>query len=104
MKNKTETVVSVPRVLLPKKGIDMQKWATIACDQFTSTPAYWEELKAFVGDAPSTLKLTCPEIYLRRDVSGEVVKVQAEMRKYLDENVFDEYEGFVLVERQIKCP
>ncbi len=101
MKNKTETVVSVPRVLLPKKGIDMQKWATIACDQFTSTPAYWEELKAFVGDAPSTLKLTCPEIYLRRDVSGEVVKVQAEMRKYLDENVFDEYEGFVLVERQV---
>lgn len=101
MENNTERVVKVPKILLPKKGIDMEKWATIACDQFTSTPEYWERLVAFVGDSPSTLKLTCPEIYLSRDVSGEVKKVQAEMRKYLDEGIFDEREGFVLVERQV---
>ena len=101
MENKTERVVKVPKILLPKKGIDMEKWATIACDQFTSTPEYWERLVAFVGDSPSTLKLTCPEIYLSRDVSGEVKKVQAEMRKYLDEGIFDEREGFILVERQV---
>ena len=77
MENNTERVVKVPKILLPKKGIDMEKWATIACDQFTSTPEYWERLVAFVGDSPSTLKLTCPEIYLSRDVSGEVKKVQA---------------------------
>lgn len=101
MENNTERAVKVPKILLPKKGIDMEKWATIACDQFTSTPEYWERLVAFVGDSPSTLKLTCPEIYLSRDVSGEVKKVQAEMRKYLDEGIFDEREGFVLVERQV---
>ena len=101
MENNTERVVKVPKILLPKKGIDMEIWATIACDQFTSTPEYWERLVAFVGDSPSTLKLTCPEIYLSRDVSGEVKKVQAEMRKYLDEGIFDEREGFVLVERQV---
>lgn len=101
MENNTERVVKVPKILLPKKGIDMEKWATIACDQFTSTPEYWERLVAFVGDSPSTLKLTCPEIYLSRDVSGEVKKVQADMRKYLDEGIFDEREGFVLVERQV---
>lgn len=101
MENNTERVVRVPKILLPKKGIDMEKWATIACDQFTSTPEYWERLVAFVGDSPSTLKLTCPEIYLSRDVSGEVKKVQAEMRKYLDEGIFGEREGFVLVERQV---
>ena len=101
MENNTERVVKVPKILLPKKSIDMEKWATIACDQFTSTPEYWERLVAFVGDSPSTLKLTCPEIYLSRDVSGEVKKVQAEMRKYLDEGIFDEREGFVLVERQV---
>lgn len=101
MENNTERVVKAPKILLPKKGIDMEKWATIACDQFTSTPEYWERLVAFVGDSPSTLKLTCPEIYLSRDVSGEVKKVQAEMRKYLDEGIFDEREGFVLVERQV---
>lgn len=79
----------------------MEKWATIACDQFTSTPEYWEKLTAFVGDSPSTLKLTCPEIYLKRDIVNEVVKVQAEMKKYLSEGIFEEFEGFVLVEREV---
>ena len=95
-----EKVVSVPKILLPKEGVDMEKWATIACDQFTSTPEYWEKLTAFVGDSPSTLKLTCPEIYLKRDIVNEVVKVQAEMKKYLSEGIFEEFEGFVLVERE----
>lgn len=96
-----EKVVSVPKILLPKEGVDMEKWATIACDQFTSTPEYWEKLTAFVGDSPSTLKLTCPEIYLKRDIVNEVVKVQAEMKKYLSEGIFEEFEGFVLVEREV---
>ena len=96
-----EKVVSVPKILLPKEGVDMEKWATIACDQFTSTPEYWEKLTAFVGDSPSTLKLTCPEIYLKRDIVNEVVKVQAEMKKYLSEDIFEEFEGFVLVEREV---
>lgn len=96
-----EKVVSVPKILLPKEGVDMEKWATIACDQFTSTPEYWEKLTAFVGGSPSTLKLTCPEIYLKRDIVNEVVKVQAEMKKYLSEGIFEEFEGFVLVEREV---
>lgn len=93
-------VVKVPEICLPAKGIDMQKWATIACDQFTSSPKYWDELKSFIGGAPSTLKITCPEIYLSRDVSGEVPKVWEEMNKYLDGGVFEERRGFVLVERE----
>ena len=94
-------VVKVPEICLPVKGVDMQKWATIACDQFTSSPKYWEELTSFVGDAPSTLKITCPEIYLTRDVSGEVPKVWAAMDKYLDEGLLEERKGFVLVERAV---
>ena len=42
-------------VLLPKAGVDMTKWSVIACDQYTSQPAYWEEVEKLVGDAPSTL-------------------------------------------------
>ena len=51
-------------MLLPNKDIDLQKWAVIACDQYTSQPEYWKEVESFVGDVPSALKLTLPEIYL----------------------------------------
>ena len=36
--------VQVPRVLLPKKGADYYKRAVVACDQYTSQPAYWEDV------------------------------------------------------------
>ena len=93
-------IVKVPEILLPAKGIDMTKWATIACDQFTSSPKYWETLTAMVGDSPSTLKMTCPEIYLNRDVSGEIKKVLENMNAYLEGGVFEERRGFILVERE----
>ena len=59
-----ELPVKFDEVLLPKKGIDMEKWCVVACDQFTSQPAYWEKLAAFVGDEPSALNLIYPECYL----------------------------------------
>lgn len=34
----------------------MEKWAVVACDQYTSEPEYWKEVENIVGDAPSTLK------------------------------------------------
>ena len=48
-------------ILLPKAGSDMNKWAVVACDQFTSQPEYWEEVDRIAGDAPSTLRLILPE-------------------------------------------
>ena len=47
-------------MLLPQVE-DLEKWSVIACDQFTADPAYWERVSAFVGDAPSTLRLMLPE-------------------------------------------
>ena len=32
-------------ILLPKKDVDMSKWAVVACDQFTSEPEYWERVR-----------------------------------------------------------
>ena len=56
-------------ILLPDFESDaFRKWATIACDQFTSEPEYWESVKETVSGAPSTLSLILPEVYLdRRD-------------------------------------
>ena len=53
-----------PRTYLPRPGIDLKKWAVIACDQYTAEPGYWQQVEQQVGDAPSTLHLIFPEVYL----------------------------------------
>jgi hypothetical protein len=40
MKKYESIAVGVPKILFPKKGTEFDKWAVIACDQFTSEPDY----------------------------------------------------------------
>ena len=61
-----DIAVAAPKILLPKQGTDLSKWACIACDQFTSEPKYWEDVENTVGTAPSTLRMFLPEVYLRQ--------------------------------------
>src|SRR4030065_1117799 len=56
--------IGVPDILLPKPGTDYSRRAVIACAQFTSEPEYWRKVERFVGQAPSTLNLIYPEVYL----------------------------------------
>ncbi|XMB72587.1 DUF1015 domain-containing protein [Mycoplasmatota bacterium WC30] len=89
-----------PNILLPIKNIDMKKWAVIACDQFTSEPEYWDKLKSIVDNVPSTYHLILPEAYLDSDMKHKVDKVNSNMQLYLTHNMFEEHEGFILVERK----
>lgn len=101
MKIISDIGIQIPQVYLPKPGIDLQKWAVIACDQFTSEPEYWNEVEKIVGDAPSTLRLTFPEVYLEGEGGDERIKnIQSAMEKYMDEGVLQPHDGFVYVERQ----
>ncbi len=89
-------------ILLPNSGIDYHKWASIACDQFTSQPEYWEKAEEIVGDSPSTLHMILPEVYLGKPQEAERVKnAQQTMRHYLDSGVFICETGLILVERTI---
>lgn len=75
-------------ILLPKDA-DMEKWAVIACDQYTSEPEYWKKVEEIVGDAPSTLKITLPEIYLEgKDVDQRIANINAEMDRLENEGFF----------------
>lgn len=111
-------------ILLPNDGIDMEKWSVIACDQFTSQADYWNAVEKYVADAPSTLNVVFPEIYLGTitkhendcNSSGDGVKnaeyasmTDEERIKYIN-NTMDTYltdgtlkqavaDGYVLVER-----
>ena len=87
-------------ILLPKK--DIEKWAVIACDQYTSEPEYWEDVKNIVGDSPSALNIMLPEIYLSDDNSKDIERINATMRKYMAEGVFNERKDtMIYVERYL---
>ncbi len=91
-------------ILLPKNASkeDMEKWAVIACDQYTSDEEYWEDVKEIVGDAPSTLNIMLPEIYLEKDNTEKIKKINATMQEYLDNDMFEEYkDAMIYVERQV---
>ena len=87
-------------ILLPENA-DMSKWAVIACDQYTSEPEYWEDVTKIVGDEPSTLKVTLPEIYLEEDnVAEKIAEVNEEMKKLINNNFFRTLkDGLIYVER-----
>ena len=87
-------------ILLPK-NCDMKKWSVVACDQYTSEPEYWNDVEKIVGDAPSTLKLTLPEIYLEdENVSERIAKINSNMKALLDEEFFNEYkDSMIYLER-----
>ncbi|MGN0768994.1 MAG: DUF1015 domain-containing protein, partial [Christensenellales bacterium] len=87
-------------VLLPKSA-DMSKWAVIACDQYTTDRNYWRALDEFVGNAPSTLRLIFPEIYLSEDMESRIAAINAAMRNYTENGIFREENGYVLTERTL---
>ena len=87
-------------ILLPNDTIENEKWAVVAVDQYTSEPEYWREVENIAGDAPSTLKITLPEVYLAEsDIRTPLM--QENMKKYLAEGVLTEKvkNGYILVER-----
>ena len=91
----------IPEILVPAEGTDYSKWAVVACDQYTSEPEYWNEVESIVGDAPSTLRLTLPEIYLDKPGEADKIKaIRASMDAYLADGTLRKLEpGCMLVKR-----
>ena len=100
MRNFPSVGVQVADILLPKKGLDPHKWATIACDQFTSQPEYWQKVADIVGTAPSTYNLVLPEVFLGTPDETERIQLsQQKMREYVHQDLLDTHTGLVYVER-----
>ncbi|MBR0467049.1 MAG: DUF1015 domain-containing protein [Clostridia bacterium] len=93
-----QNIFSPADILVPK--CDLSKWAVIACDQYTSEPEYWDKVKKTVGDSPSALNITLPEIYLKDDNSLSIDAINGEMSKLLKNDIFAEYkDSYIFVER-----
>ena len=90
-------------ILLPKVD-SMEKWAVIACDQFSSQPEYWESVRKNAGDAPSTIQLILPEAELGTPQEAEHTEaINRNMERYLSDGIFKTYEkSYVYVERTLE--
>ena len=97
--------LQVPTLLLPRVDIDLTKWAVIACDQYTSEPAYWEKVEELTAGSPSTSHLIFPEVYLEEPDSEERIRrINHEMERYLAEGILvPQKPGFLLVDRQTQA-
>ena len=74
-------------------------WAVVACDQFTSEPEYWEAVARKVGDAPSTLHMILPEVYLGEQAE-RIPRINAAMDQCLAEVLHEHKDCMIYVRRQ----
>ncbi len=98
-----EAGVCVPEIMFPAEGVDLTKWACVACDQYTSQPDYWEGCEKVVGDAPSTLRIMLPEIYLEKPGEAErIVAIRKAMDDYMANGTLRNLgQGFMLTRRTV---
>ena len=89
--------------LIPKDA-DLQKWAVIACDQYTSEPEYWNNAREARGDAPSALNLILPEAELAEaDLGKKAGEIRRRFSEYLGGDLMAEYpDCYIYVERALK--
>ena len=102
MNKKFEKLGFYPADILLPENTDMEKWAVVACDQFTSEPEYWERVEKNVGTEPSTLRLILPEAGLKApDVDQRIEKINAAMDDYLKRDLFKTLkDSLVYIERE----
>ena len=95
--------LQVPEILLPNKDVDLSKWSVVACDQYTSQPDYWEQVKKLTEGVASSLNVIFPEVYLEdSDIDQRIENINSTMQQYLDDGVLQAMpkKGFVLVDRK----
>ncbi len=91
-------------ILLPRFTNDanaMRTWSCIACDQYTSEPEYWNAVEAEIGDAPSALRVTLPEIYLSQS-EARIPEINKTMETYAKDVLTEYKSSMIYLERTQK--
>lgn len=89
-------------ILLPKfisNADKAKKWAVVACDQFTSEPEYWEKVEEIVAEAPSTLRMILPEVFLSRQSEETLANIAKSMQSYRDD-ILEEHKAAMIYVRR----
>lgn len=86
---------------LPAAAVDAwQRWAVIACDQFTSEPAYWQQCRSLTAGSASALDLILPEVWLdrREELTPDI---HSAMDHYCSGGFFKQSHGMMLISRTL---
>ena len=99
--SKTNDCFGAADILLPE-NCDLQRWAVIACDQFTSQPEYWEQVDTLTEGVPSAGHLILPECRLSSSSDETISRIHETMKKYIREGLLQAYPGcFLYTERTL---
>ena len=97
MKGEPDMNAFLPADILMPQVDSMEKWAVIACDQFSSNPAYWDSVRRNAADAPSTINLILPEAELGTpQEEAHTALINATMARYQEEQIFSVPSDFFL--------
>ena len=108
-----KVALTIPHILFPREGIDLTKFSCIAADQYTQDLLYWEKVKDFIGDSPSTYNLIFPEAELEKlfsedkayadsEIFKKIATINANMDKYISNNIYEDIgKCFIYVKRNI---
>ena len=100
--SKTNDCFSAADILLPE-NCDLQRWAVIACDQFTSQPEYWEQVDTLTEGVPSAGHLILPECRLSSSSDKTISHIHETMAQYLREGLLQTFPGcFLYTERTLQ--
>ena len=90
---------AVPRLWFPQQQVNLQKFAVVACDQYSAQKEYWDAVQNFVGSAPSALQLMMPEAWLGKN-QAHAQAVPGRMEQYLTDGTLREIgEGMMFLYR-----
>ena len=100
MNNEKKTIgFESAEILLPDfQKTEGTKWAVVACDQYTSEPDYWKKAEEIVGDAPSTLSMILPEVYLN-ETEKRVPLINQRMKEILKNELISHPNSMIVLER-----
>ncbi len=86
-------------ILIPDfRAVDGYKWASVACDQYTGAPEYWERAFDIAEGSPSTLNLMLPEAFLDRE-EEMLPKIEQTMKDYLKNVLCEHKSSMIYLER-----
>ena len=96
----TQPCFGPAQILLPAEQIPLDQWACVACDQFTSQPEYWDEVRSRTSGGPSTMDLILPDgPRTEEELAQAIDTAHSRMRTYLDTVLTRSVNGFVYLER-----
>jgi len=99
-----EIAIMAPEILIPRKDIDVSRWAVIACDQFTSEPSYWSRVETLTAGVPSASHMILPEVYLDAlssdQLDRKISDINESISMYLSDGTLAGLpSGFILLDR-----